>query len=75
MPAGKRKIIEQCSDQEIYALLIAGTTICLIILAASFYAAHQPEWFLWIGRFLALVWIVHAWYRCLRELRKRVHKK
>ena len=71
MPAGRRKSIEQCSDQEIRALLIAGTLICFIILAASFYVAHQPEWFLWIGRCFALAWMASAWYRVLRELRKR----
>jgi len=74
MPAGKRKTIEQCSNQEVYALLIVGTTICLIILAASFRATYQPEWFLWIGCSFALVWIAHAWYCSLRELRKRVNK-
>jgi len=72
MPAGRRKTIEQCSDREIRALLIAGTLFCLIILAASFYAAaHQLAWFLWIGRCIALAWMASAWYRGLRELRKR----
>jgi len=74
MPAGRRKTIEQASDQEIRALLIAGTLICLVIVVVSFYAAHQPAWFLWIGRCFALAWMVSAWYRGLRELRKRRRK-
>ena len=74
MPAGRRKTIEHASDQEIRALLIAGTLICLIIVVVSFYAAHQPAWFLWIGRCFALAWMVSAWYRGLRELRKRRRK-
>jgi hypothetical protein len=75
MPAGRRKPLEQCSNQEIRGLLIAGTTICLIIVAASFYANHQPDWFLWIGRCIAMAWMVQAWYRGLRELRKRGYRK
>jgi len=71
MPAGRRKSIEEATDQEIRALLIAGTVICFIILAASFYAPHQPEWFLWIGRCFALAWMASAWYRGIRQLRKR----
>jgi len=71
MPAGRRKTIEQCSNQEIRALLIAGTLICLIIVVVSFFATHQPAWFLWIGRCFALAWMASAWYRGLRELRKR----
>jgi hypothetical protein len=69
MPA--KKSIEQCSDQEIRALLIAGTLICLIIVAVSFLATHQPEWFLWVGRCFAAAWMTRAWYRGLRELGKR----
>lgn len=75
MPGGRRKTIERCSDQEIRALLIAGTLICLVILTASFLATHQPEWFLRIGRCFALAWIVQAWYRGSRELRKRRHRE
>ena len=75
MPAGRRKTIEQCSDQEISALLIAGTLICLIIVIALFFATHQPEWVLWISRCIAAAWIVQAWYRGLRELGKRHREK
>jgi len=75
MPAGRRKTIEQSSDREIRALLIAGTLICLIIVIASFFATHQPEWVLWISRCFAAAWIVRAWYRGLRELGKRHREK
>jgi len=75
MPAGRRKTIEQCSDQEIRALLIAGTSICLLILVASFFATHQPEWVLWIGRCFAAAWILQVWYRGLHELGKRHREK
>jgi len=75
MPAGRRKTIEQVSDVEIRALLIAGTLICLIIVVVSFFATHQPAWFLWIGRCFALAWMASAWYRGLRELRKRRRRR
>jgi len=75
MPAGRRKTIEQSSDQEIRALLIAGTLICLIIVVVSFFATHPPEWFLWIGRCFVLAWMVSAWCRGLRELRKRRRRR
>ena len=75
MPAGRRKTIEQASDQEIRALLIAGTLICLLIVVVSFFVTHHPEWFLWIGRCFALAWVASAWYRGLRELRKRHRRK
>jgi len=56
MIARRRKTIEECLDREIRGLLIAGTTICLVIIVGSFFTTRQPEWFLWIGRCFALVW-------------------
>ena len=68
-----RKTIPECTNAEIYALLIAGSIISTIIGVGSFWSS-QPNWFLWPIRLLTLVWLTSVWYEAVRELRRRRHQ-
>lgn len=67
---GGGKPIPECTDAEIRALLIGGTTIAAAIGVGSFWSG-QPAWFLWPLQLFCVGWLAILWCQALWELRSR----